>query len=132
MVEVKPIRNKDDFDAALARLGEIFLAEPGTPEGDERSILAAIVADYDDLRYPICGLPSLASAIEFEMDQRGLTERDLVPIFGSSTKVSEALSGKLDITMSMARALHERLGISPEILIQEPDAGFDAARDAAD
>ena len=45
------------------------------------------------------------------MDQAGLARRDLVPYIGSRAKVSEVLSGKRSITMSMARALHRHLGI---------------------
>jgi HTH-type transcriptional regulator/antitoxin HigA len=59
------------------------------------------------------------------MDQTGMTPRDLVPFIGSRAKVSEVLSGKRAITMSMARALHQHLGISADILLQEPGAAFD-------
>ena len=74
-------------------------------------------------------LPSPVAAIEFRMDQAGLTPRDLVPFMGSRAKVSEVLSGKRDITMSMARALHKHLGISADVLLREPGAAFDAAFD---
>ena len=38
--------------------------------------------------------PSPIAAIEFRMDQAGLTPRDLIPFMGSRAKVSEVLSGK--------------------------------------
>ena len=60
------------------------------------------------------------------MDQLGLTPRDLIPYIGSGEKVSEVLSGKRGITMSMARALHENLKIPAEILLQKADADFAA------
>ena len=66
--------------------------------------------------------PSLIETIESHMSERGLTRSDLVPIIGSEKAVSEVLSGKRDITMPMARALHKRLGISAEVLMQEPSA----------
>ena len=126
MVTVKPIRSEDDYEGALARLGEIFQAEDGTPDGDERDILADLIEIYEERHYPI-GLPSPVAAIEFQMDQMGLTPRDLIPYIGSRSRVSEVLSGKRDITMSMARALHAHLNIPAEILLQEPGAEFDAA-----
>jgi HTH-type transcriptional regulator/antitoxin HigA len=52
------------------------------------------------------------------MEQAGLTQRDLVPFIGSRAKVSEVLSGKRQLTMPMARALHEHLGIPAEVLLQ--------------
>ena len=110
MVTISPIRNEEDYEEALARLWEIFQAEDGTPEGDERDVLADMVERYEDRHYPIPP-PDPVAAIEFRMDQAGLTRRDLVPHIGSHAKVSEVLSGKRPITMSMARALHRHLGI---------------------
>lgn len=120
MVEVSPIRTEEDYDAALARLSEIFQAEIGTPEGDERDVLADLVECYEDRRYPISPPTDLIASIEFEMDQRGLTRQDLALYIGSLTKVTAILSRQEDITMSMARALHKRLGIDAETLLQEP------------
>ena len=131
MVTVKPIRTEEDLDAALVRIEEIFFAEPGTPEGDELDVLGTLVEAYEDRHHPI-GPPSIPGAIEFAIDQRMATESDLVSIFGSRAKLSEALAGELDLTMPMARALHKRLGIPAEVLLQEPGADSDAARAAAD
>ena len=59
-------------------------------------------------------------AIKFYMAERGLKQRDLVPIIGSRSKVSEVLSGARSLTMPMARALHQHLGIPAEALLKEP------------
>ena len=61
MVNISPIRTEEDHEAALSRLAEIFQAEIGTPEGDERDILADLVELYEDKHYPI-GLPNPISA----------------------------------------------------------------------
>ena len=123
MVSVKPIRSDEYLDRAQARVDEIFLAEPGSPEADELDILASLIQVYESERYPTA-MPSPIDAIEFEMDQRGLTRRDLIPYIGSGAKVSEVLSGKRGVTMAMARALHKHLRIPAEILLQERDADF--------
>ena len=128
MAYVKRIRTEADYDAALARIDEIFGAEPGTPEGEELDLLADLVVLYESQNMEK-ELPSPIAAIEFRMDQAGLTPRDLVPFMGSRAKVSEVLSGKRDITMSMARALHKHLGIPADVLLREPGAAFDAAFD---
>lgn len=60
-------------------------------------------------------------AIKFYMAELGLKQRDLVPMIGSRSKVSEILSGTRMLTMPMARALHQHLGIPAEILLKEPD-----------
>lgn len=60
------------------------------------------------------------AAIRFHMERKGFTQRDLVPMIGSRSKVSEVLSGTRAITMPMARALHRHLEIPAEILLKEP------------
>ena len=117
MANVSTIRTEDDYEAALARIAETLHSEAGTPEGDELNVLVDLVELYEDSHHAIA-FPSAISAIEFHMDQQGLTQRDLMPCIGSREKVSDILAGKRDITMSMARALHRHLGISAEVLLQ--------------
>ena len=120
MVRVNPIRTEEDYDAALTRVSEIFHAEIGTLEGDERDILFDLIECYEDKHYPIAPPTDPIASIEFEMDQRGLTFQDLVPYIGDLAKVTAVMSRQEDITMSMARALHKHLGIHAETLLQEP------------
>ena len=121
MGSLTPILSEDDYNRALARMDKIFHADVGTPEGDERDALFDLIEAYEDEHYPI-GLPSVIDAIAFQLSERRLTPNYLVPLLGSPQKVSAVLSGKQDITMPMARALHKHLGISAEILLQEPAA----------
>ena len=123
MYRLRPIRSEEEYKAACARIRELMGSEAETPEGEELDMLAALVSVYEDEHFPI-GMPSVISAIEFRMDQAGLTRRDLIPYIGSRQKVSEILTGKRDITMAMARALHRHLGIPAEVLLQEPGAAF--------
>ena len=131
MANVSPIRTEADYDAALARIEGLFHAQVGTPESDELDILVTLVERYENEHHPI-GFPTAIGAIEFCMDQRGLSQRDLVPYIGSRAKVSEVLSGKRAITMAMARALHKHLGIPADILLQEPGASLDSTFDQID
>jgi HTH-type transcriptional regulator/antitoxin HigA len=72
-------------------------------------------------------------AIRFRMDQAGLSQRDLVPYLGSKSKVSEVLSGKRPLTLSMIRALHEGLGIPADVLLRRsPDAEPDTEGESPD
>lgn len=126
MSTIKPIRTDADHEAALERIDTLMAAEPGTPEGDELEVLADLVEHYEEKNVPM-GYPSPVAAIEFRMDQAGLTQRDLVPILGTRAKVSEVLSGRRPLTMRMARALHEHLGIPAEVLLQRAGSSQDAA-----
>lgn len=124
MVTNKMIRTEEDYRAAMNRIDEIFDAPADTPAGEELDLLVHLVEVYEAERFPI-PLPDPISAIEFRMEQQELTQRDLIPYIGSRSKVSEVLSGKRPITMRMARALHQHLGISAEVLLQETGASFD-------
>ena len=121
MYRIRPIRSEEEYKAACARIRELMGSEAGTPAGDELDVLADLVSVYEDKHYPI-GLPDPISAIKFRMDQANLSLRDLIPFIGSSAKVAEVLSGKRDLTMSMARALHEHLGIPADALLQRSGA----------
>ena len=124
METIKPVRTESDYQAALARIDKLMDATPGSRKGKELDILADLVEFYETKHEPM-GYPSPVAAIEFRMDQAGLSPRDLVPFIGSRAKVSEVLSGKRTLTMPMARALHEHLGIPAEVLLQKPGMTFD-------
>ena len=131
MYTIRPIRSEEDYEAACARIRELMGAQLDTPKGDELDVLADLVEHYEGKHYPV-GMPTAVDAIEFRMDQAGLTRRDLIPLIGSRQKVSDILTGKRDITMSMARALHKHLGIPADVLLQEPGAAFDSTFDEID
>ena len=124
-MRIKAIRTEADHGAALERIDALMGASAGTPAGDELDVLVDLVEHYEEKHVPM-GFPTPVAAIQFRMEQAGLAPRDLVPYLGSRAKVSEVLSGKRALTMRMARALHDHLGIPAEVLLQqaeEPDVG---------
>ena len=124
MSDITPIRNESDYDAALSRIDELMNAEPDSPDGQELDVLADLVELYESKQEPM-GYPDPVAAIEFRMEQADLKPRDLIPFIGSRAKVSEVLAGKRALTMPMARALHEHLGIPADVLLREPRDSFD-------
>ncbi|MDQ2801009.1 MAG: hypothetical protein M3Y13_15355 [Armatimonadota bacterium] len=80
MEPLKPIKTDADHRAALAEIDQLAEACPGTAEFDRLDILATLVEAYE-ARHPI-GPPSALAAIEYEMEKRGLSRRDLEPILG--------------------------------------------------
>ena len=117
---MKALRTKSDFDSALARFDELMEIDPdpGTPEDDEYEILSVLIDDYQK-RNDRIGPPDPVEAIKFRMEQQGLTRRDLEPILGTRSRVSEILNKKRDITLDMVRALHRELGIPLESLVAD-------------
>ena len=51
MVDV--IETEEEHTTALARISEIFDAEPNTPEGTELNLLVTAVEDYEKIHFPI-------------------------------------------------------------------------------
>jgi HTH-type transcriptional regulator / antitoxin HigA len=115
--EIKPIRTKRDYEAALKEIERLWGAKAGTPEGDRLDVLATLIDVYEAEHYPM-DPPDPIEAIKFRMDQQGLTRRDLEEIIGTRTRIAEVLNRKRGLSIAMIRRLHERLGISAEVLIR--------------
>lgn len=115
MANLERIRNERDHEAALARLDELMGAVPGSAEGQELDVLADRIELYESKHVPM-GDPSPVAVIKYRMEQLGLAPGDLIPFIGSRAKVAEVLAGKRELTLPMARALHENLRIPEESL----------------
>src|SRR5258705_12148826 len=115
--ELKPIRTKADYKAALAEVERLWGAKSGTPKGDRLDVLATLIDAYEAEHYPM-DPPDPIEAIQFRMEQQGLTRRDLEEIIGTRTRIAEVLNRKRGLSVGMIRRLHERLGISAEVLIR--------------
>jgi HTH-type transcriptional regulator/antitoxin HigA len=117
MKDLRPIRSEKDYERALAEIEELWGAKAGTPKGDRLDILATLIEAYETEHYPM-DPPDPIEAIKFRMEQQGLTRKDLEEILGTRTRVSEVLNRKRGLSINMIRALHDKLGISAEILIR--------------
>jgi HTH-type transcriptional regulator/antitoxin HigA len=116
-VEIKPIKTKKDYEAALKEIDRLFDAAHGTREGDRLEVLATLVEAYEEKHHRISP-PNPIEAIRYYMESRGLTRADMEQYLGSRARVSEVLNRKRPLTMEMIRNLHKGLGIPAEVLIQ--------------
>jgi HTH-type transcriptional regulator/antitoxin HigA len=114
---LRPIRTKKDYEFALVEVERLWGAKSGTPEGDRLDVLATLIDAYEFVHYPM-DPPDPIEAIKFRMEQQGLTRKDLEPLIGTRTRVAEVLNRKRNLSISMIRRLHQRLGISAEVLIR--------------
>jgi HTH-type transcriptional regulator/antitoxin HigA len=115
-IQVRPIRTERDHDAAVARIEALIGARPGSVEGDELDVLATLVDAYEAKHHAI-DAPDPVTAIEFRMEQQGLTRKDLEPMIGSRARVSEVLTRKRGLTLAMVRRVRLGLGISADLLV---------------
>ncbi|MFS3137762.1 helix-turn-helix domain-containing protein [Gluconacetobacter sacchari] len=115
--DLKPIRNEADYDAALEKVGRLWGAKSGTPDGDRLDVLATLIDAYEAKHHPI-DPPDPVEAIRFRMEQQGLTRKDLEPMIGPRNRVADVLNRKRGLSIDMIRQLHDGLGISAEVLIR--------------
>jgi HTH-type transcriptional regulator / antitoxin HigA len=116
-MQLRPIETEADYREALEEIKAIFDAPPNTPEFDRLDILSTLVESYEKRQFPI-ELPDPIEAIQYYMETRGWSRRDLEPCIGSRARVSEVLSRKRSLTLKMIRKLNQQLGIPAEVLIQ--------------
>ena len=114
MMNVKPIRTEQDYEAALRAVEPFFDNEPApdTPEGDFFEVMCLLIAEYEKKHYPI-EPPTPIEAIKFRMEQQGLTVKDLEPAIGKSNRVYEILNGTRNLTLPMIRTAFTSTRTSP-------------------
>src|SRR6202023_1860598 len=115
--EVRPIRTKRNYEAALKEVERLWGAKAGTRAGDRLDVLATLIDAYETEHYPM-DPPDPIEAIKFRMEQQGLSRKDLEPLIGTRTRVAEVLNRKRSLSIGMIRRLHRKLGISAEVLIR--------------
>jgi HTH-type transcriptional regulator/antitoxin HigA len=115
-MKIRPIKTADDYRRALLRIEELMEARPDSEAGTELDVLATLVEAYEEKHFPI-EAPDPVEAILFRMEQMGLGRKDLEPLLGSKSRVSEVLNRKRDLSLSQIRKLHESLDIPLENLV---------------
>jgi len=114
-MNIKPIKNEQDYANSLSLIENLMRAKPNTPQMDELEVLTTLVEAYEEKFYNI-DAPDPIEAIKFRMEQEGLKQKDLVAIVGSKSRVSEILNKKRKLTIEMIRSLHKELHIPVESL----------------
>ncbi|NKB62864.1 MAG: transcriptional regulator [Gammaproteobacteria bacterium] len=116
-MEINPIKIDADYRAALQEVEELMSAEPNSPEGEKLDVMVTLIEAYEAKHFPL-NLPDPIEAIKFEMEQKGLTAKDLEPMIGKRNRVYEVLNHKRSLTLKMVWRLHQGLGIPAESLIK--------------
>ena len=120
--DLKPIRTEADHEAALAEAERLWGAKSGTPKGDRLDVLATLIEAYEAKHYPM-DPPDPIEAIRFRMEQQGLTRKDLEPMIGTRNRIAEVLNRQRGLSIEMIRQLHDKLGISADVLIRPTRKG---------
>jgi HTH-type transcriptional regulator / antitoxin HigA len=129
-MEIRPIRNQQDYEAALRRVESLWDSKDSSPEGDELDVLVTLVEAYEREHFPV-DLPDPIEAIKFRLEQQGKDTRALIGLIGQRTRVYEVLQKRRALSLQMIRTLHGKLGIPANVLIQPTWGRGRAKRESA-
>ena len=118
MQPIKPIRNEADYELALQEIDRYLDTAAGSPERDRLEVLTVLVDDYEAKHHPICP-PEPIAAIEFVLEQRGLSRKDLEGVIGSSGRISEVMNNQRSLSLTMIRKLVEKFDLPADVLIRK-------------
>ncbi|MFA7494451.1 MAG: helix-turn-helix domain-containing protein [Proteiniphilum sp.] len=113
---------KEQYKFALERIEELLpLVTDDTPSNDKNAIELTLVSDvviaYETEHYPI-GKPSISKLIEYSLEEKGMTQRQLAGELGiSPSRVNDYVSGRAEPTLKIARLLCQTLNISPATML---------------
>jgi HTH-type transcriptional regulator/antitoxin HigA len=113
------IRSEAEYERALEAVNALMSKpESGlTPEEDALlDLLATLIERYEDEHHPIPDAPG-HEVLAFLLQERGLKQSDLLPVFKSRGIISELVSGKRPIGVSIAKKLEAFFDINPEVFL---------------
>ena len=119
IVEIELVKTAASYRRALKSLSAFFDHPPaaGTALEAEFELLMMMVERYE-AEHVVVKSPDPVAAIEFAIEQRGLSPADLRDVLGSRQRVHEILQRKRRLSLEHVRALHDKLLIPAEVLIQ--------------
>ena len=120
MKRIRPIKTEADYDDAIIRINQLLdlNPQPNSEEDNQLDILSTLVEAYEDGHYPVLP-PDAVDAIKVVMEEKGLDNKELIPLLGSKSRVSEVMNRKKPFTLKMIYNLHKVLGLPLEIFIND-------------
>lgn len=116
-MELRPIRTKREYRAALAEIEALWDAREGTAESDRLQVLVLLVEAYEQKHFQI-EAPHPIDFLLHVMEARGLTRKDLERYIGSRARVAEVLNRVRPLTLEMIRRLATGLKLPADVLIR--------------
>ncbi len=120
-MKISVIKNEAQYEAACQRVYEAMNGSrkpiiPGSSEADEIELLSILIEKFERENFPV-GPPDPVEAIKFRMDQMSLKQKDIAPLFGGKTRISEVLNKKRPLSIKMIILLNRYLGIPLESMV---------------
>ncbi len=115
----KPIETEAENERALEIVNRLMSKGEKKLTSGERwllRILMRLVEDFEEKAYPIGEAPPRA-VLKILMEDRGLKQIDLAPLFGGRSRISDVLAGKRQISKAQAKALSAFFRVPADLFI---------------
>ena len=110
-----PITSERQHEEYLAVLDRLASKEkPSSEEEKYAEVLMTLIEAYEEERHSIPDA-SPVEVLRALMDGNGLRQKDLIPIFGSESIVSEVLNKKRELNKNHIEKLSKRFHVSPAV-----------------
>jgi len=112
------ITTDDENERMIAELEKLDTrGRPLTPEEERLALLMSLlIRQFEESRYSL-GHAEPVEAVRVLMESRGLRQRDLIPVFGSSSVASDVLNGKRALSKTHIRRLAEFFHVPASLFI---------------
>jgi HTH-type transcriptional regulator / antitoxin HigA len=122
------IHNDRELEAYTEALFQLTSLEtPSLAEEQAIELLTLLVERYEQEHYPIPAADPI-SVVRFLLDRQNLTQRDLIPEFGSESAVSMFLSGQRQLTLQQVRKLSARFNLPADVFVGKRSRGISRHR----
>ncbi len=117
-VKPKVIETEAENEFYLAEVSKLMQTGETLSPAQERllRLLVSLIENFEDQHYQLTPATPLEILTEL-ISEKGLKQKDLLPVFGSQGIASEVLNGKRSISKAQAKALGEFLKVSPALFL---------------
>ena len=112
----KIIESDEENERLIVELERLDALPRMTPEQHALAELLTLLIQQFERRYDLPGIAPL-EALQSLIEDRGLRQRDLLNVFGSSSVASDVLRGKREISKQHARRLAEFFHVPVSLFI---------------
>jgi HTH-type transcriptional regulator/antitoxin HigA len=113
------LRTVREYNTAVEEVDRLLDGNPkkGSADYDRLEFLSVLIKAYEDEHVPELRDPTPQEAVDFFLDQHGMTRAELAPLMGGRSRVSDFFKGIRTLSTTQIKALRERLGIPADLLL---------------